>query len=232
MGVRVEHASAMTVALRMNQVGLAQQVDIGQDVGRPAFGDELARIENKALVGNCLETAQVVGGCDDRFFPAAPFDHQVDHLALAAGIERSGGLIEEQYRGIKNQDAGECDTLLLAARQALRDAISQVIDTETVQDLIDAVANVVFSPAELERTERHFVEYRGVEKLHVGILEDYPDATAEGERKNVVQEPEQRGLARSIGTQQGNAASFRNREAEVVDRGDAFVLISQVFELK
>ena len=90
----------------------------------------MAGVEDVAAVGDVFEISQVVGGGDYRFDAARPFDEQIDELAMTARIERRRGLIEQQDRGVENEDAGEGDLLLLAAGKAMRNPVLEVEDAE------------------------------------------------------------------------------------------------------
>ncbi len=127
-------------------------------------------IENVAAIRDIGEIVQIVRGDDYRFRPAAPFDQQVDELALATRVETGRRFIEKQHGGIEHEHACQRHALLLASRQSLRRAILQMADLQKVQRLHHSFADVGLGPAHLQGAEGHFVEDGGVEQLRIGIL--------------------------------------------------------------
>jgi len=127
---------------------------------------------------------------------------------------------------------------------------------QTVQNFVHTVADVGFRPAQLQGAEGYLIEDGGIEQLHVGILEHQANAATESQSEGVVEEmffgdfvaaepdgaglaedqsvqqAEQRGFAGSVGAQQCDAAAWRNVEGQVVDGGDAFVLVGEVLDLE
>src|SRR5205823_10043425 len=77
----------------------------------------------------------VVGDEQDRLAVALKLAKEFHHLVAAARVERSGGLIGEQKRGIIDQGPRNRDALLLAAAQTSRVATGDVCDAELVQQL-------------------------------------------------------------------------------------------------
>src|SRR5205823_8791369 len=78
---------------------------------------------------------RVVRDEQDRLPLAVKLTKEFHHLVAAARVERSGGLIGEQKRGIIDQGPRDCDALLLAAAQTRRVATGDVCDAELVQQL-------------------------------------------------------------------------------------------------
>jgi len=116
--------------------------------------------------------------------------------------------------------------------------------------------DAVLLPAELQRAEGDLVENGGAEELHVGILEDEAHALAKGVREAVVlklhfgergaviadgagvskveaiEDTQQRGLAATIGAQQGEPPAGGDGERHAVERGDAAIGEGDVVELE
>ncbi len=76
-----------------------------------------------------------MGDEQDRLAVALKLAKEFHHLVAAARVERPGGLIGEQERGIIDQGPRNRDALLLAAAQTSRVATGDVCDAELVQQL-------------------------------------------------------------------------------------------------
>ena len=107
---------------------------------------------------------------------------------LGTRIEAGGRLIEEQHLGIRGEDGGESDFLLLAARQAVGRPLGQGLDAEEPQRVGDALLDLGPLQAKVQRPEGDLVAHRGVEELHVGALEHHADAATERLRPRLVPE--------------------------------------------
>src|ERR1700681_324859 len=83
-------------------------------VGRSAFGDDLAVIDDGEAVAEAFGLVHVVSGEEDgpTFFLEDADD--VPELATALGIESSGGLVEKKDARIADQGSGDGEALLLA----------------------------------------------------------------------------------------------------------------------
>ena len=180
MGVGVDFAIGVGVAMRVDQAGALEEGDVMENVKRAAFGDEAAALKERAAVGDFFEAVEIMGGDDDGLGATAPGDQEIDDLAFAARIEGGGGFVEEKNFGVENHNGGDGDALLFAAGEAVRGAVAQVGDVEGGKCGFNSFADARFGPAELQGTEGEFVEDGGIEELDVGILEDQADAAAEG----------------------------------------------------
>lgn len=115
MRMRMHDAGRMRVAMRMDQMGFAQQSFVAENIVRQTLCDQLSTLKNIAIIGDVFDDVQIVRRGDDGFL-AAPADQKIDYLALALRIERGGRLIEQEYFGIENEDAGQRHALFFAAR--------------------------------------------------------------------------------------------------------------------
>ena len=65
-------------------------------------------------------------------------DDELDQPLLGAGVERRGGLVEQQDLGVHDQHRGDGDPLLLSAGELVRGPVGQVVDAEHGQRVVDA----------------------------------------------------------------------------------------------
>jgi hypothetical protein len=100
------------------RVGVAHLVE---DVVDVAGLHRLAGIHHGDAVADLHHQAQVVADEQHRgaVFRAQLLD-QIDDPGLDRHIERGGGFVEDQERGLRHQRHGDDDALLLAARQLVR----------------------------------------------------------------------------------------------------------------
>ena len=78
--------------------------------------DDPSVIEFDDLVGGAGEPRRV--GDEDARAAAHQAVQALQHLVLAVGVERGGGLVEDDDRRVAQQRAGDADALALAAGQA------------------------------------------------------------------------------------------------------------------
>ena len=87
----------------MHQVRFRQQWLISQQVTRFAARQYFALLHYEAVIGNILNQTQIVSCGDHGLAAIAPADQQVDDLALAAGVERRGRLVEQQNFRVEHE---------------------------------------------------------------------------------------------------------------------------------
>jgi len=177
---------SVLVAVGVDEVGAQQQFAVGENLLRRTHGGDASLLEDEYAVGYVFDDFELMGCGDDGFRSAAPVLNEIDELALAAGIEHRGGLIEQQHFGIENDDRSQRDPLLLATRQAIGRAVAEMRDAHHVERAIDANNDFIARPSHLQRPEGNLVEDSWIEELHIGVLEDERYTAAEGERKPVV----------------------------------------------
>src|ERR1700730_17310487 len=107
MRVGVQFSRGVPVFVDVNQVRAGEKFGVLEYGSGRTAGGKGAVVENVGFVGDVLQRFQVVGGEDDGLAGAAPIDQEIDDLALAAGVERGGGFVEQQDLGIDHQNAGE-----------------------------------------------------------------------------------------------------------------------------
>ena len=108
MGV---HTKGMPVPVRVDQGGSLEQGIIGKDPGRGVDGRDPPSFKDNTEVGNVLNDLEVMGG-GDHGLAAPAFPEEIDHLALAPGIKRCSGLVQQEHLGIEYHHRGQRNPLL------------------------------------------------------------------------------------------------------------------------
>src|SRR5471032_1054851 len=173
--VRVNLAGLVTVAMSVNQVGAFQQSLIPQQLRGFTMSGDFTRLEDEAVIRDVFNQSQVVRCRNHRLAAIAPTDQQIDDLALALGVERRRGLIEQQHFGIEYQNRRQRDSFLFAAGELVRRAVLQMPDLHQVKRPVDPAHDFIFCPSELQRRKRDFIEDGRVEKLDIGVLKYQPN---------------------------------------------------------
>ncbi len=85
-----------------------------------------------------------------RALRAVEFEHEFDDLAAGSGIEVAGGFVGEEYLGLGDEGAGECDALLFAAGEVFGQVMSACIQADLLQGDFSALARV-FAAGQFQR---------------------------------------------------------------------------------
>ena len=80
------------------------------------------------------------------------------HLEAQILVEGAERLVHQHDRRVKDDRAGQCDTLLLPARQLMRVAIGEAAEPHQVERPIHPLGDVVFGPAPSAQRESHILE--------------------------------------------------------------------------
>ena len=115
---------------------------------------------------------------DDRLSRAVQLSDQVAQPVLRPRIERGGRFVEQQHLGVHHQDGRDRNAFLLAARELVRRAVSQVDDVEHCQRVVDALLDLVGGHPHVQRPEGDLLTDARREHLRVGVLKDEPNAGA------------------------------------------------------
>ena len=181
------HQRAVRVPVLVHEVHREQQVEVAEDPGGRALGDDAVVLgEDDAAVGQHLEPVEVVGREHDRLPGRAELDDELDEPLLGAGVEGRGRLVEEQHFGVHDEDRRDRDPLLLPARQLVRRAVGELDDVEHRERVVDARVDLVAGQAHVQRAERDLLPHRRREHLRVGVLEHETDPRAEPARELLV----------------------------------------------
>src|SRR3954454_6296878 len=153
-------------------------------------------------------------------------------LAAQAQVQRTEGLVQEQGARVVHERASEGDALLLAAGQLRWPAITEAGELDEVEDLADALADLVLAelaPLEAEgdvaldvqvREERVALEDRvdvAPERRMVGDVDAAQEHPPPCRVLEAADHPQRGGLAASRWPEHGEEAPALDLEAQVVD---------------
>jgi hypothetical protein len=128
-------AGAMRVAVGVDQVCAEKEGMVIQDLLRGAGGENAAPLKDVAIIGNISNQVKIMRGCDHSLPATAAANQEIDHPALAFGIESRCRFVEQQDLGIKNQHRSQGHPLLLSRRQVVSRTILQVRDLHLLEHL-------------------------------------------------------------------------------------------------
>lgn len=87
-------AIIMMMIMGMHEVGIEQELVIGQQIARCIVCDDFALFKNIGIIGDIRYGVEVVRGDDDGFFARTPINQKINDTALAFGVEGSGRFVE------------------------------------------------------------------------------------------------------------------------------------------
>ena len=167
---------------------------------------------------------------------------RLEDRARRDGVERRGGLVEDEDARAQRQHGGDGDLLLLAAGERRDLALAQVGDAHGLKRVGEAAGDLVVGHAEVLEAEEQLVLHHGGDHLGVDVLVDAAhDAGDVGERDLAgvapvhERRPEElpavvvgdgaghdggeRGLAGARGADHAHELPRRDAEGDVVERG-------------
>ena len=101
----------------------------------------------------------VVRDHQDRLAARVQPAEQLEHLVAALGVERAGGLVGEQQRGLVGERPRDREPLALAARQHARRVLRLVGETEQVEQVARPRLGALARRARDHRGQRHVLEH-------------------------------------------------------------------------
>ena len=123
-----------------------------------ALLDQLAGVEHADAVAHLGDHRQVVADEQQRGVElVAQAPDQIEHLGLDGGVQRRGGLVEDQQRGLGGQRHGDHDALEHAARELVRVAAHDPLgvgDADLGEDLLRPCPAPACGPARRSRRPR------------------------------------------------------------------------------
>ncbi len=124
--------------------------------------DRLAGIHHAEPVADVEDQAEVVADEQHRgaVLVAEVLD-QIDDAGLDRHVERGGGFVEDQERGLRHQRHGDDDALLLAARKLVRIGVEDAVgvgQAHVGHDLAGELPGLVLGHAFMDH--RHFGQLR------------------------------------------------------------------------
>ena len=90
---------------------------VGAQGAGETFASNAAAVEDDNAVRDALRFVEIVGAEEDRPVPRAERHDERPQRARGLGIERGGGLVEQEHRRVVHQATRDRDLLLHAARE-------------------------------------------------------------------------------------------------------------------
>ena len=104
--------------------------------------------------------------------------HRVPDLEDSFGVQIRGGFVEQDQARVHRQHPGECQALLLAARQSGGVLRYSKIQTDGVEGGVDARPDRCAWHREVLHAERHVVAHPRQDHLRIRVLQHHSDAAA------------------------------------------------------
>ena len=115
----------------------------GQDVSRDTVGDQVAVGQHCDLVGELAGYRKVVeGGDHGQVSVGTKRGDQLEDLKLVTDVEKRGGFVEDQDRGVLGQCPSQDNPLSFAAGQRLDAPVGELAKVEPVEHFGGDVAVV------------------------------------------------------------------------------------------
>src|ERR1700751_5360626 len=149
VGVGMKFTRQMRVTMRVDEVRRTKQRVVIQDVCGRAGCYDASALENVTDVGYALDQVEIVGGGNHSLSAAAATHQKIDHVALALGIERRGGLVQQQDLGIENQNGSQGPPLFFPRGKMMRGALFQMRYFHLLKRLVHSKQNLLPRPSQL-----------------------------------------------------------------------------------
>src|SRR6266571_6844916 len=104
-----------------------------------AFGKEFAGLDDTDDVAELFHFTHDVGGEDDGFSVVTAFADESGDGAGSHNVEAAGGLVENHYRRIVNEGAGDGSFLLHAGGELVAAAVAEAVHVQAIKDIVDAL---------------------------------------------------------------------------------------------
>ena len=193
---------------------------------------EFALLDHTDRVAQIRQLRQDVRRNENRLTDAAELLEQFAHLDTSARIQTRRRLIHQQYFRIMNKHAGNCQSLLHAARESVHFAFGLVREISERQHFADRAITLRTRHPVTRRKELQVLAYRHVlirtheigdianERANEVILvsNDFSiDARfAPGRLEQRGENLNRRSFARAVGANEAEACAFFDREVEIV----------------
>ena len=193
-----------------------------------ALGDDPARVDHRHPVGQGLGLVHVVGGEDHR---GAPTGHRPDEIPGAAssrGVEPGGGLVQHEQLRVPDDPEAEVEAPLLATRERLDPASALVSEPDELEHLVHGAGpRVVPGVAGQRLADRQegldgqLLEHdaQALAQLPTGrriggVVPEHLDPAAVA-RAEALEDLDRRGLAGTVGPEQGEDLALLHLEGDV-----------------
>src|ERR1039458_6215668 len=206
------------------------ELDPGLGPLRPQAGggadpDHLPGAHDADAVGEILGLVHVVGGEQDGLAQLAHAAHDLPRVAPCRRVEAGGRLVEEQQLRVSDQREGEIETALLPAGELLDPDARLLLQADQLDDVVSRKRLRVVAAVEVDHLAHREVGLDGA------LLQDHADPPAEAATGGggigaenldpprvpvtvALEDLDDRGLARAIGTEQAKDLTRLHAEAD------------------
>ena len=217
------------------QVGLPDEVGDEHrrgtvvDLGRRADLVDVAGVHDRDAVAHRQRFLLVVGHVDERDPDLALNALELElHRVAQFEVQRAERFVEKQRARIVDEGPGQCDTLLLAARQLGGPALGEVGQPDDLQQFVDPLADLGLVLLAAPRSVRDVVPHRHVREQRVVLEHGVDVALVRWHPRDVDPLEPDRAFGRSLETrdhpQRGRLpAAGRAEQREELARGDGEV---------
>ena len=158
---------------RQHPEHLRREQRSGEHVTGVALGDDLAVAEHDGAGRAPRRELDVVGGEHDRAAGCGVLRDRAVERGARRGVHAARRLVEQEHRRAADRDRRDRDALALAAREAARVAVGEVVQAERVEPVVDvAVVAACRAAAASRSTSRRTV---GCEQQRVRVLRHVRD---------------------------------------------------------
>ena len=131
---------------------------------------ELSPVQDEDTVG-VQELFEVVGYVQDCLLGPQILE-VLQNLPASRGVEHRGGFVEDEYLGFDGQEAGQCDALLLAARERMGLAAFVTFEADGPYGPGDPITHLLSGNAQVLQSECYVIlDERGDEAV-LRVLEE------------------------------------------------------------
>src|SRR5436305_1050059 len=236
----VERGAQLRGPRRPNVHDLAR--GLADELGDADVGDEAAAADHDDLLGRQRHLAHQVRRDEDR----APFCsealEQVANPVDALGVKTVHGLVEDQRRGVAEQRARDAEALAHSERELPHALACDVVQPDEVDQLVDAAT---WNPMRLREREQmvrgrtpgvngagleeraDLVQGSGVVPVALAVHRH----VAAARPVQAENQPDRRGLARTVRPEESRHDTGLNGEGQVVDRPLVAVVLRKIARL-
>jgi len=138
-------------------------------------------VELDHAIDELTRRGEVVIDQHDRLAALARLTDEAPHEPCAVRIEIRRRLVEEEDLGTEGEDAGECEALLLAARERAGRMVVRIRESDARERSVDTRPDLGGRYATVLEPERHVVAGPGHDELRLRILEDHARSAFDAE---------------------------------------------------
>ena len=204
----------------------------GGQLVEPALCDDLALVEDRGGVARALDLVEQVRGEQHRAALGNERANQLAHLADSGRVKPVHRLVEDQQLRVGKQTAGDSQALAHAHRVGLDAIVGARGQPDPCKRTVDPTIRGTFSRRRMDGEVLTAAEVRMKSRLlddradpgqrvrgPAGQLAAEQAHLAGSRRREPEQQPDQRRLARAVGTKQAERAAARHLKVDIGESG-------------